>query len=64
MIEFIITLAVAVIVLAVAWWLIQQVGFPPEAMKFITIAFVALVAVVVIYFLLSLSGGHGIPRLR
>jgi hypothetical protein len=65
MVEFIITIAVIVIAIALVWYLIQQVGFPPEAMKFITIAFVVVVAVVVIWLLMSLAGGGmKLPSLR
>lgn len=64
MVEFLITFAVAVIVLCVIWYLLKQLPLPPEAAKFLHIAMVVVVAIVVIWLLLSISGHATLPRLR
>ncbi len=56
--DIIIWFAVLVIIVVLLWWLLQQLPLPEPAGKFIQIAIVVVVAVVVIGFLLSLSG-HG-----
>ena len=60
MLAFIVYFAIFVILIVLVWWLLQQLPLPEPAGKFIQIAIVVVVAIVVIGFLLQLggSGGH------
>lgn len=61
--DIIIWFAVLVIVVVLLWWLLQQLPLPEPAGKFIQIAIVVVVAVIVIGFLLSFaSGGFRLPH--
>lgn len=62
MIDLLIYLAIIVIILALVWWLLNELALPEPAAKFVRIALVVIVAVVVISILLKF-GGHG-PGLR
>lgn len=64
--DILIYFAIFVIVILLLWWLLQQLPLPEPAGRFIQIAIVVVVAVVVIGFLLSFAGGHGfsVPRFR
>jgi len=55
--EILIFFAVLVIVVCVLWYLLQQLPLPEPAGKFIQIAIVVVVAIVVIGFLMQFSGG-------
>lgn len=64
MIDFVIYLAVLVILVVLVWWLLTQLPLPDPARKIIQIVAVVIVAVVAIMLLLQL-GGTGPPlRLR
>ena len=63
MVDILIYFAVLVIVLVLLWWLLQQLPLPEPAGKFIQIAIVVIVAVVVIAFLLQFTGGAHLPHL-
>lgn len=52
-------LAVAVIVIAVASWLLQQVNMDPQIKKIITIVFVVVIAIIAIIILLKFAGYGG-----
>lgn len=65
MVEMLVYLAVLVIVILVAWYLLQQMALPEPANKIITIVLVVVVAIIAIGILLQLTGiGPGFPRLR
>lgn len=55
--DIIIWFAILVIVVVLLWWLLQQLPLPEPAGKFIQIAIVVVVALIVIGFLLNFSGG-------
>jgi len=63
MLQLIVYFAILVIVIVFLWWLLQQLPLPEPAGKFIQIAIVAIVAVVVIGFLLQFADGGGSLRL-
>ena len=54
--DILIFFAVLVIVICVLWYLLQQLPLPEPAGKFIQIAIVVVVAVVVIGFLMQFGG--------
>ena len=56
LLSLLIWLAVAAIILSVAWYVVKQLGLPPEIMKVVGIAFVVIAAIIVIYLLLGLAG--------
>lgn len=58
--QLLVLVGVAVIVICVVWWLMSQVPLDNMARKVITIAVVVVVALVCIWFLLSLGGVHGV----
>lgn len=64
MIDLLIYLAVLVIVVALVWWLLSQLGLPEPIGKIVTIAVVVIVAVVVIGLLLQVAGHGGSIGLR
>lgn len=61
--DILIYFAVLVIIVVLIWWLLQQLPLPEPAGKFIQIAVVVVVALIVIGFLLNFSGGN-LPKLR
>ena len=63
--DILIYFAVLVIIVVFLWWLLSQLPLPEPAGKFIQIAIVAVVAIVVIGFLLQFGpGGFKLPQLR
>lgn len=58
-VQILVFLAIAVIAITVIYYLLQQVPIDAEARRIIGIGVVVLVAVIVIYFLLSLGGMGG-----
>jgi hypothetical protein len=58
-VQILVFLAIAVIAITVIYYLLQQVPIDAEARRIIGIGVVVLVAVIVIYFLLSLGGMSG-----
>lgn len=64
MIELLVYLAILVIVVVVVWWLLQKLPLPEPAGTIIQIAIVIIVAVIVIGFLLQMTGGSPSLRLR
>ena len=54
MIELLIMLAIFVIVAVTAWWILGQLSLPPPISTAITIVFVVIGVIIVIYFLLHL----------
>ena len=64
MVELLVWLAVLVIVLIVAWWILSQITLPEPAAKVVRIVIVVVVAVVAISVLLSLTGVGPPMRLR
>lgn len=65
MLDLLVYLAVLVIIVAVVWWLLAQLGVPEPAGKIIRIVVVVLVALVAINLLLQATGHTGLPmRLR
>jgi hypothetical protein len=63
MVEILVYLAVLVIVIAVAYWLLGRLTLDPMIRNIINIVFVVVVAVVAIVILLQLTGVGG-PSLR
>lgn len=57
MLDLLVYIAIAVIVILVIWWLIQQLGLPPPARQIITIAIVVIVAILAIMALLQVMHG-------
>lgn len=57
MFDVLITLAVIVIVMALVWWVLQQIPLPEPINKIVMIVFVVICVFVLISVLLSLSGG-------
>ena len=62
MLDLLVYLAVFVIVAILIWWLLQQISLPEPIGKILMIVFVVIAVVVLIGFLLSVTG-HG-PSLR
>jgi chromate transport protein ChrA len=56
LVTLLIFVAIAVIVIVVLYWLLQQVTLEPMIRKLITIALVVIIAVIIIMFLLQM--GH------
>jgi len=56
LVNLLVMVGVAVIVICVVWRLLSQVPLDPMMRKVITIAAVVIVAILCIYFLLSLTG--------
>ena len=64
MLELLVWLAVLVIVVLVAWWLMQQLSLPEPVQRIVTIVLVVVVAIIAIGVLLNLTGmGPGFFRL-
>lgn len=63
--DILIYFAILVIVVVLLWWLLQQLPLPEPAGRFIQIAIVVVVAIVVIGILLQFASGGGthFPRL-
>jgi hypothetical protein len=55
-VSLLVWLAVFVIVIVVAWWLLNQLPLDPMARQIITIAIVVICAIIVIAVLLRLTG--------
>lgn len=64
MIEILVYLAVLVIVVIVAYWLLGQIALDPKIRQILNIVFVVVVAIVAIVLLLQLSGVGPPLRLR
>lgn len=64
MIEFLVTLAVAVIVMALVWWVLQQIPLPEPVNKIVLIVFVVVCVIVLLMLLLSVTGVGLRPLLR
>jgi hypothetical protein len=60
-ITLLIWLAVLVIAILVAFWIIAQVPMDPKAKQLINILVVVVVAIIAIYLLLQIGGGLRIP---
>lgn len=64
MLDILVYLAVFIILAILIWWLLQQVSLPEPLARIVTIVFVVICAVVLIGFLLNVTGtGPGL-RLR
>ena len=66
MISMLIYLLVMLIVLALVWWIINQIPLPPFVRQGATILIVVIAVIFLIYMLLGLAGGAGLhtPLLR
>jgi hypothetical protein len=64
LIGLLVFLAVAVIVISVAWWLLSQVSLDPQIRRIITIVMVVVVAIIGIIILLKFAGYGTGPYLR
>ncbi len=58
MIDILIYLAIIVVFIIAAWYVLSQLNLPEPVGKMVTILLVVLGAVIVIALLLSLKGGH------
>jgi uncharacterized membrane protein YwzB len=56
LVHLLVVVAVAVIVICVIYWLLNQVTLDPMIRKVVTIAMVVIVAIIAIIFLLQLGG--------
>lgn len=63
MLTALVYLAIFAIAMSLAWWLINQVALPPPAKQFVTIAFVVIIALFVIYMLLNFAHGGRVTPL-
>jgi len=61
MLDLLVYLAIFVIVAILIWWLLQQITLPEPIGKILMIVFVIIAAVVLIGFLLNVTGHGGIP---
>jgi hypothetical protein len=59
LVHILITVAVAVIVILVIYWLLQQVVLDPQIRRIVNIAAVVIVAIIAIIFLLQFGGMGG-----
>lgn len=64
MLDILVYLAIFVIAIIVIWWLLQQVTLPEPLGKIVTIAIVVIGAVVLIGFLMQMTGVGPPLRLR
>lgn len=65
MLGLLITLLIILIVMALGWWVLQQIPLPEPINRIAVVVFVVICAIVLIMFLLQLAGtGVEFPRLR
>lgn len=64
MLSLLITLLVVVIVLGLAWWIISMIPLPEPARQIVTVVFVVIAALILIWLLLSIPGVAPHPLLR
>jgi len=57
LLTFVVYLAVAIILLALAFWLVGQFGLPEPIAKAVTIAIVVIAVIIIVLLLLQLVGG-------
>lgn len=62
MIGLLIDLVILCIVAGLAWWIIGMIPLPPPVRQIVTVVFVVIIAVFLIYALLGLAHGglHGL----
>jgi len=58
MIDLLIYLAIFTIFAIVAWWVLSQLPLPPPLRQILIIALVVIGAVIIVYLLLGMRGGH------
>lgn len=63
MMDLLVYLAVFIILAVLIWWLLQQVTLPEPLNKIVMIVFVVICAIVLIGFLLNVTGHGGALRL-
>jgi len=56
MIGMLISLLIIVIVLGVAWYVINLIPLPPPFQQIVHVIFIVIVAIILIWFLLGLAG--------
>jgi len=64
MLDILVYLGVFVIIAILVWWLLSQVSLPEPLQKIVTIVFVVICAVVLIGFLMQVTGVGPPLRLR
>lgn len=64
MLDILVYLAVFIILAILIWWLLSQISLPDPLNKIITIVFVVICAVVLIGFLMQMTGVGPPLRLR
>jgi len=58
MIDLLIYLAIFTIFAIVAWWVLSQLPLPPPLRQILIIALVVIGAIIIVYLLLGMRGGH------
>jgi hypothetical protein len=64
MITLLVYLIVIVIVMALGWWILEQLPLPDPINRIVRVLFIVVCALVIIFFLLSLVGVAPYPLLR
>lgn len=64
MLDILVYLAIFIILAIVIWWLLSQISLPEPLAKIVTIVFVVICAVVLIGFLMQVTGVGPPLRIR
>ena len=64
MITLLVYLIVILIVMALGWWILEQLPLPDPIGRIARVVFIVICALVIIFFLLSLIGVAPMPLLR
>ena len=62
MIGFLVYLLIVAIVMSLGWWILSMIPLPPPVKQIVTVIFVVVCAIILIYLLLGLTGP--LPRLN
>ena len=62
LVDLLVWLAVIVIVILVAWYILSQLPLPPPIKQIVTIALVVIIASIVIYILLNFTHTASLPK--